>query len=241
MNITWNPWHGCRKYSEGCLHCYVFRIDGEHDIDSRVVRLNADFDLPVKMTKKGYKVKPGDVVYTCLSSDFFLEEADDWRERAWEIIAARRDLKFIIITKRILRASGCLPADWGEGYEHVHIGVTCENQRRADERLPVFLNLPIRHRFIVCEPLLEKIDLLPYLSGGGIEQVIAGGESGPGARLCDWEWVLAIRNACADAGVAFHFKQTGALFRKDGRIYRIPRRLQAAQAVRAGIDIVGRE
>ena len=79
MSVTWNPWHGCKKYSEGCLNCYVFRIDGEHDIDSRVVKLNARFDLPVKRGKGGYKIKPGDEVYTCLSSDFFLEEADEWR------------------------------------------------------------------------------------------------------------------------------------------------------------------
>jgi protein gp37 len=241
VSVTWNPWHGCKKYSEGCLNCYVFRIDGEHDIDSRVVKLNARFDLPVKRGKGRYKIKPGDEVYTCLSSDFFLEEADEWRGRAWEIIAGRRDLIFIIITKRILRAAGCFPADWGDGYEHVHIGVTCENQRRADERLPVFLRLPIKHRFVVCEPLLEKIELSPYLGGGGIERVVAGGESGPGARVCDWDWVVALRHTCAGADVAFNFRQTGALFRKDGRIYRIPRKHQLEQAARAGIDFAGRE
>lgn len=238
MSVTWNPWHGCTKYSEGCLNCYVYRIDGGFEKESRTVRLNAAYDLPVKSGRNGFRIKPGDEVYTCLSSDFFIEEADAWRPHAWEMMAARRDLKFIIITKRIIRAALCLPPDWGDGsaYDHVYIGCTCENQRRADERLPVFLGLPVKHRFIVCEPLLERIDLTPYLTGG-IGSVIAGGESGDDARVCDWSWVTGLRDQCAAAGVKFHFKQTGANFSKDGRVYSIPRKYQLDQARRAGIDI----
>ncbi|MBR4466740.1 MAG: DUF5131 family protein, partial [Clostridia bacterium] len=65
-------------------------------------------------------------------------------------------------------------------------------------------------------------------------------ESGPDARLCDYDWVLDIRRQCAAAGTAFHFHQTGACFRKDGRIYRIPRNQQGIQARKAGIDLEGR-
>lgn len=238
MTRVWNPWHGCRKISEGCLNCYVYRIDRAVGREGREVNLNAAYDLPARCGKGGMKIKPGDEIYTCLSSDFFLEEADPWRPRAFEMMAARRDLTFIIITKRITRAPLCLPGDWGDGsaYSHIHIGCTCENQRRADERLPVFLGLPIAHRFVVCEPLLERIDLSPYLDGR-IESVIAGGESGEGARVCDFEWVSSLRDACAASGTSFRFKQTGANFRKGGKVYSIPRKYQLTQARAAGIDL----
>ncbi|MBQ9079944.1 MAG: DUF5131 family protein [Clostridia bacterium] len=238
MSVTWNPWHGCQKYSEGCAHCYVYRIDSVSERDSREVSLNAAFTYPVQRGRTGYKIKSGETVFTCLSSDFFIDSADEWRREAWHMIAERPDLNFVIITKRVLRIAECLPDDWGDGsaYLHVRIGCTCENQRRADERLPVFLSLPLPHRFIVCEPLLEHIDLSLYLDGR-IESVSAGGESGPEARVCDYGWVLSLRDACAAAEVAFSFHQTGARLRKDGKIYNIPRRYQHEQARRADIDI----
>jgi len=238
MSTVWNPWHGCTKYSEGCEHCYVYRIDSMYEREAREVKKNAAFELPIKGGRNGFKIKSGEEVYTCFSSDFFLEDADEWRGDAWAMMAARPDLHFIIITKRITRAHECLPPDFGDGekYSHVSIGCTCENQRRADERLPAFLALPIKHRFIVCEPLLEEIDLSAYL-GEGIDSVSVGGESGDGARVCDYAWVLRIRDDCARAGVKFSFHQTGANFRRDGRVYSIDRKFQHSQARRAGIDI----
>ena len=236
MSLLWNPWHGCKKYSEGCLHCYVFRIDGEISRDASLVRRNLSFDLPLRKSADGYKIKSGERVFTCLSSDFFLDTADVWRREAWSIIRRRPDLDFFIITKRILRFYESLPDDWGDGYPNVTIAVTCENQKRADERLPYVLSLPIVHKEIICEPLLDEIDLSPYLSPN-IEGVTVGGESGEKARVCDFDWVLTIRDACFSAGVPFVFKQTGANFRKDGRLYSIPRREQAKQAERAGIDL----
>ena len=131
-----------------------------------------------------------------------------------------------------------LPTDWGDGYDNVTVGCTCENQDRADFRLPIFLSLPIKHRVIVCEPLLSAIDLRPYLDRSKIESVAAGGESGEGARACDYAWILQLRDACADVGVRFSYHQTGALLRRDGVLYRIPRRQQHAQAKRAGIDLL---
>ncbi len=90
---------------------------------------------------------------------------------------------------------------------------TVENRRRAAERLPHFLSLPIRHKQIICEPLLERISLSPYL-GPQIERVLVGGESGPEARVCDYDWVLDLRAQCREQGVPFCFRQTGARFRK---------------------------
>jgi len=232
----WNPWHGCRKISDGCRNCYVYRTDSRYGRDSSVPGKNTDFDLPLRRNRNGeYKIPPGEVVYTCFTSDFFLDAADEWRDEAWEIMRIRSDLRYMIITKRIDRFEQCLPDDWDDGWDNVCIGCTCENQDRADYRLPIFLQAPIKHRRIVCEPLLEDIDLSRYL-GGWIEGVVVGGESGNEARLCDYEWVLDIRRQCAERGVPFYFKQTGALFRKEGRVYRIPRRFQHSQARKAGID-----
>ena len=76
----------------------------------------------------------------------------------WKMIRERGDLHFVIITKRIHRFQVGLPKDWGEGYDNVTICCTCENQNRADYRLPIFLNLPIRHRTLIHEPMLERIE-----------------------------------------------------------------------------------
>lgn len=233
----WNPWHGCRKISPGCQHCYVYRRDSQFGRDSTAVARTASFDLPIQRDRKGaYKLQTEEAVYTCMTSDFFLDEADDWRAEIWDMIRARPDLHFVIITKRIVRFPVKLPEDWGSGYENVTILCTCEDQQRADERLPVFLNLPIRRREIIAEPLLGPIDFTPYLASGEIEAVTCGGESGESARVCDYGWVLDIRRQCMAHGVRFHFKQTGANFCKDGKTYRIERKLQHSQARRAGID-----
>ena len=233
----WNLWHGCHKYSEGCAHCYVYRSDSRYDRDSTDVHQNSCFGLPVKRLRDGaYKLPPGETVYTCFTSDFFLAEADAWRPQAWAMMRTRPDLHFLFITKRIARFYDCIPPDWGGGYENVTIGVTMENQRRADERLPLLNEAPIRHKFIATEPLLTPIDFRGQL-GPWLEQIVAGGESGPEARLCAYDWVLDIRRQCLEAGVDFHFKQTGALFRKDGKLYRIPRKLQHSQAAKANINV----
>lgn len=150
----------------------------------------------------------------------------------------RRDLKFFFVTKRPERFYVRLPEDWGDGYENVHICCTCENQKMTDERLPVFLELPIQHKNIIHEPMLEGINIEAYLSyyGNGIESVSCGGESGEGARVCDYDWILWMREQCMRYNVNFTFRQTGANFRKNGRIYTVPRPLQIKQAAKANIN-----
>lgn len=232
----WNLWHGCRKISPGCQNCYVYRGDARYGRDSSLVAKTQSFDLPLRKNRQGgAKIPSGETVYTCFTSDFFLEEADEWRPEAWSIMKMRPDLEFLIITKRIHRFHAGLPADWGGGYDNVAIFSTCENQAMADYRLPLLLDAPIRHKGIVCEPLLERIDLSNYL-GPMMEGVVVGGESGEKARVCDYDWILDIRHQCADAGVPFTFKQTGRFFRKDGKLYTIERKHQHAQARRAGIN-----
>lgn len=234
--VLYNPWHGCHKISAGCDHCYVYRMDAQYGRDpSRVVKTKS-FDLPLRKNRQGhYLIPSGETVYTCFSSDFLVEEADEWRKDLWKMMRIRSDLTFIFLTKRIARLGKVLPEDWGNGYENVIIGCTVENQLQAKLRLPIFLKLPIRHRNICCEPLLEQLDLSPYLSDQ-IELVLVGGESGSEARPCDFDWVTSIRNQAVSKGIAFHYHQTGALLKKDGILYRIPRKSQSDQAHKAQLD-----
>ena len=233
----WNLWHGCHKLSAGCKHCYVYRGDSKRGVDSSIISKTKNFDLPIQKKRNGeYKIPPGSMVYTCFTSDFFIEEADAWRAEAWEMMRVRSDLNFMMITKRIDRLQESLPADWGDGYDNVTICCTIENQDRADYRLPIYKNAPIKHKIIICEPLLERIDLSPFDIGSWVEQVVPGGESGYDARVCDFDWIMELRNLCVEQNVSFWFKQTGAKFMKDGIVYNIPRRMQHVQARKAGIN-----
>lgn len=235
----WNPWHGCHKISAGCKHCYVYREDAAFGtaVPSSEVRRTAAFNLPIRRNReKNWKFPAGTEFALCFTSDFLLQEADEWREEVWNIIRSRRDCTFFFFTKRIERLAQCLPSDWGEGYEHVAIGCTIENQDRADYRMPIFLSLPIRHRLVIVAPMLEQIDLRSYLDPRLVEEVSVGGESGKYARPLYYDWVLDMRGQCREARVPFCFHQTGSYFIKDGRQYRIPREHQHSQAKKAGLN-----
>lgn len=151
------------------------------------------------------------------------------------MIRERTDIDFLILTKRIDRFLVSLPSDWGLGYDNVNIGCTVENQTLADARLPLFLSHPIKRRFIACAPLLEEIDLTPYLHG--VDHVTVGGETGREARVCDYDWVLRIREQCVNAGVTFWFKNTGSFFRREGVIEKVNPFKQTSMARELGIDI----
>ena len=240
LNIyaDWNPWHGCTKISPGCKYCYVYRQDEMYGstLASSLCRKTGAFALPMKRRRDGsYKIPPGKIVFTSFTSDFLLEDADPWRAECWRMMRQRSDCWFYFFTKRIHRLADCLPPDWGEGYDNVLIGCTVENQDRANYRLPIFLDLPIKHRSIIASPLLERLDLSPYLDGR-IEEVATGGESGVEARPCDYDWILDLRRQCVEKDIPFRFHQTGAYFIKDGRMYRVRRRHQLSQARKANID-----
>lgn len=234
--VLWNLVHGCHRKSEGCKHCYVFTRDEQHGIDANIVRKTSAFYLPMRRDRRGdWKIPAGSMVMTCFSSDFFIEEIDAWREEAWRMMRERKDLEFYMVTKRPERIAESLPRFWAELKARVYICCTMENQRRVDERLPVFQALPLVHREIIVEPMLEMVDFHGSLSG--IDRIIVGGESGRNARPCYYEWVLDVRRQCEEAGVGFHFMQTGGNFYKDGKNYKLTHKLQMAQARRANIDI----
>ena len=243
MHDIWNPWHGCVKCSEGCQHCYMYFLDRMRDKNGRdVYRTGAGFRYPLSKDRKGrYKVKSGELIRVCMTSDFFLEEADEWREEAWKVIRQRRDVKFFLLTKRPQRVAACLPKDWGEGWENVFFNVTCENQERADERIPILLELPFKHKGVMCAPFIGPVTMEQYLDSGQIEQVVCGGENYDGARPCHFDWVKSLHDECVRHNVTFAFIETGTTFIKDGRRYRIPdKRTQAQQAYRSGMGFQGK-
>ena len=220
MRDIWNPWHGCKKCSEGCQNCYMYYLDQAHgNGDSSIIRQPGNMYYPLSKNRNGgFKIASGETLRICMTSDFFVEEADAWRDEAWSVIYERPDVKFFILTKRPQRVEKCLPDDWGDGWENVFFNVTCENQRRADERIPIMHSLPFKHKGIMTAPLLGEISIERYLSEGQIEQVICGGENYAGARLCRYEWVKRLHDECVSHNVTFAFIGTGNRFEKDGRI-----------------------
>lgn len=230
----WNPWRGCKKCSDGCLHCYIHKGDAKRGVNTNEIVRTKDFYKPLERLKNGnYKMKSG-TVYTCFSTDFLIEEADEWRPECWAMIKQRPDCTFLFLTKRIERFMDCLPDDWGDGYDNVVVGCTVENQKNADFRLRIFKDLPIKHKCITAQPLLGPINMEPYLDD--MELVVVGGESDARARVLEYDWVLDMREQCVRKDVSFEFRQCGTHFLKDGRLYKLQKKDLCSQAKKAGID-----
>jgi len=234
---TWNPWHGCHKVSAGCKNCYMFRDKEQYGQDGNiVVRSKTKFNDPLKWVKKG---NPPKLCFTCSWSDFFIEEADPWRNEAWDIIRRTPQITYQILTKRPQRIIGHLPVDWNfGGYPNVQIGVSIEDQKTADERIVklLLLQFQIRTMFVSYEPALAEIDISRYLGKRlpapypflvpvdctpprGIDWLIVGGESGNNFRPMNLDWLTSIVNQCKAAGVKCFVKQDSGRFPgKQGRI-----------------------
>ena len=243
MHSNWNPWHGCKKCSEGCQNCYVYYTDRMRGKDGAdVYKTKTGFNYPLSRDKnKKYKIQSGEMISVCMTSDFFLEEADGWRGEAWDIMHRRSDVIFLLLTKRPERIQKSLPETWGTGWDNVFLNVTVENQKRADERVPLLLELPFKHKGLYCAPLLGPVSIGKYLDSGKIEQVACGGENYGGTRPCDFDWVKALREECVSRDITFCFMETGTEFIKDGIKYRIrSKQLQNSQAAHSGMTFQGR-
>jgi protein gp37 len=242
---TWNPWQGCIKISQGCKNCYMYRDKERYGQDPRDVHRSspATFNAPLRWQREveqGRRRGQGRLIFTCSWSDWFIAEADAWRDEAWEIVRRCPNLIFQILTKRPERIADHLPPDWGDGYSNVWLGVSCEDQANAEHRVPVLLAVPAAVRFLSCEPLLSEIDLtrLSQSSGDvinglygwhefgsmrrvyGVDWIICGGESGYAtgkyaARPCHVNWIRSIVAQCRAAGVSCHVKQLGSWPRCD--------------------------
>ena len=234
----WNPWHGCHKCSEGCQNCYAYFLDKRYGRDTNeVVKNKSDFNLPVKKDREGnWKLPDGSFVRVCMASDFFVEEADAWRDEAWDLIRRRPDVMFSLLTKRAERIKEHLPSDWGDGWDNAAFAVSCENQNRLEERMPYLLDLPAKHRWVSLKPFIGEVDIAPYLATGKIETVLAGGENYLGSRPLHYEWVKKVHDACAEYDVRLIFGQTGNVFIKDSKEYKIRSRTeQMVQALKSGL------
>jgi len=243
----WDPWRGCKRCSEGCKYCYIHKGDSKRGIDTSQIVKTDRFYAPIERKKSGeYKLKPGGAVYVCFSSDFLIEEADEWRGECWDMMKVRADLHFTFLTKRIERFAACVSLDWLSAdpvtgqpnyslLENVTVGCTVENQETADRRLAVFDELPIKHKNIIAQPLIGSIDMEKHLSG--VELVIVGAEQDKQARPLDYDWVLDIREQCKRRGVRFQFRQLGTHFIKDGVLATLSPYVLCSQAKKAGIDI----
>lgn len=195
----WNPWVGCTKISEACTNCFYCPKFGEIVLDSAA-------SLPDNLPH-------GTVIVTAFRSDFFIDSADIYRTEAWQTIKDHPEYIFLICTKRVQRIEQCLPTDWGDGYDNVVIMVTTENQKRADERLPVFLNVPCKHKWIAAMPLLEPINIEKYLTQG-IEHVEVGGERAfpQYVRSLNYDWVAALAEQCVRTNTRMSFMTVGSRF-----------------------------
>lgn len=230
----WDPWRGCKKCSDGCLHCYIHKGDAKRNVDTSLIVKTKDFYKPIEKLKNGaYKMKSG-LVFLCFSSDFLIAEADEWRSECWKMIKERQDCTFMFLTKRIDRFTHCIPDDWNDGYENVIVCCTVENQKNADYRLSIFKDLPIKHKGITVQPMLESIDIEEYLDG--IDLVVVGGESDINARPLDYAWVLNVREQCVRKNVNFEFRQCGTHFMKDGKQYKLQTKDLCKQARLANIN-----
>lgn len=210
-NHTYNPWYGCLKVSPGCKFCYMYRDMKRYGRDPMVVTRAKPitFNAPMKWMDPAF-------VFTCSWSDFFIEQADPWRDEAWAIIRKTPHLTYQILTKRPRNVLGRLPADWGDGYPNVWLGVSVENQEHAWRISELSYRVPYRKLFVSYEPALGPINLKGEFQQGVVDWLIAGGESGPTPRPANPEWFRAIRDQCQLYDVPFFHKQNGGSRKIDG-------------------------
>lgn len=201
---TWNPWTGCAKVSAGCDLCYMFRDKARYGQDPEtVVRSKTTFNNPLKKAWQEPRL-----IFVCSWSDWFHADADPWRDEAWDIIRRTPQHTYQILTKRHGRVKKNLPPDWP--LPNVWLGFSAEDDENFWRRAEVFKNIRAEVKFVSAEPLLGPIMVTPeQLVDYGIDWMIVGGESGPGARPMDIQWVRDIHHACDKSGTPFFLKQLG--------------------------------
>jgi protein gp37 len=207
---TWNPVTGCSKVSPGCLNCYAERMArrlqamGQPNYrDGFAVRTHEHMlGLPAKWGKPR-------MVFVNSMGDLFHEQVPvAFIQRVFRVMEGTPRHTFQLLTKRADRLAKVAPSlPWPK---NVWMGVTVEDNERLC-RVEILRQVPSAVKFLSVEPLLGP---LPDLNLDGIDWVIVGGESGPGARSMNAEWVLDIRDACVNAAVPFFFKQWGGVRKK---------------------------
>jgi protein gp37 len=216
-DATWNPVTGCTKVSPGCKHCYAetfserFRGVPDHPFvqgfDLRLWSERLELPLTWKKPKR---------IFVNSMSDLFHEDVPvEFIDRVFETMRKAHWHTFQVLTKRAERMADYVKRRAADGYflskeqPNTWLGVSIENEDYV-ARADVLVGLPVAVRFLSCEPLLGPVKLNGVLRGqGGINWVIAGGESGHRARPVEEAWIESLRLECEAAGVAFFFKQWG--------------------------------
>ena len=226
---SWNPVTGCTKISEGCEHCYAENMTRrfwkawgcEAPPNHFKVQLHPDrLEQPLHW-KKPCKI------FVCSMSDLFHEDVDlySFVDVIFDVMRECPQHTFQILTKRPARMLEYFNT-YRKGkdvLQNVWLGVTAENQKAADERIPLLLETPAAVRFVSCEPLLERVNICQvyddkcrsseysarYTILADLDWVIVGGESGAGARPMHPDWARLVRDSCIEANVPFFFKQWG--------------------------------
>lgn len=202
---TWNPVTGCTKVSAGCKHCYAETFaERWRGVPGHPYEQGFDLRLWPERLDQPQRWRRPRLIFVNSMSDLFHERVpDDFIGQVFEAMAEAPHHTFQVLTKRPERALALADAlPWPE---HVWMGVSIEDMRVAN-RADALRAIPAAVRFVSAEPLLGPLDAMPL---DGINWVIAGGESGPRHRPVDPEWVRSLRDHCADADVAFFFKQWG--------------------------------
>lgn len=207
---TWNPVSGCTKISAGCLHCYAERMAKRLKAMGQA-RYKDGFKVSLhpEALDEPYRWKKPRVVFVNSMSDLFHADIPvDFIQRVFKTMNENRQHTFQVLTKRSERLRELAPLlDWSD---NIWMGVTVEDNDNVG-RVDDLRLVPAAVRFLSIEPLLGPV---PDLELSGIDWVIVGGESGPGARPIDEKWVLAIKDKCEQAKVPFFFKQWGGVNKK---------------------------
>jgi protein gp37 len=213
---TFNPWWGCVKLSPACANCYAEKWARRVGMQlwggnaPRRFFSEKHWAEPLRWNAEAQRVGIRARVFCASMADVFEPRADldESREKLWGLIEATPNLDWLLLTKRPGQIKHVYP--WAAQPRHnVWLGTTAENQKWAVRRIERLLRVDARVRFLSCEPLLSAVDLSEWLKRGQISWVIAGGESGAGARPTHPNWIRSLRDQCEVHSVPFHFKQWG--------------------------------
>jgi len=212
---TFNPWWGCTKIAPGCNNCYAAALDkrtgGNYwEVDQKPRRTRpANWRKVLKWNEQAEIENRRQRVFCGSMMDWCDKDAPPGAlDDLWELIRSTPMLDWQLLTKRATLIANRLPADWGDGYDNVWLGVTVENMAWGYPRIDALVEIPARLRFLSCEPLLSGLINLPEKLQG-IQWVIVGGESGPGCRPMRHHWAVDAISDCRLAGVPVWFKQHG--------------------------------
>ncbi len=204
---TWNPVTGCTKVSAGCKHCYAERMTKRlQAMGCKKYENGFDVVCHEDLLDEPFKWKKPKHIFVNSMSDLFHEKVPvHFIRRTFEIMNECRQHTFQILTKRSKRVKDlALSLPWGS---NIWMGVSVENMLVC-HRIDDLQAVPANIKFLSCEPLIGPLDNIPLC---GIDWVIVGGESGPGARPMKKEWVRSIRAQCRQNKIPFFFKQWGGV------------------------------